>query len=305
MNHEVFGHGAVARELGGYAEYRFYWLGNWRGKFWSSGISHTEDTRLFLTTGGSEANQVLGYESQKYLYTKDHVTADDLFLVLPKLDFLAYLLVTVNPHGDYSKFVSDSYDPPMIVKRLTQKYYGANYTKAQVMGVYDQMLASSYFSLFDFSVVTGLYSIFAYTFYDKYEYTIPGFDFGRIRMIPGTRFTYTPLGPDSYLDFYFKQRDIPDPPLFICYLRSGEFAGNGSFGTGFEFYNLKKIIDGISVDFWRQPDGSGFSLEMTNKIKMNQQLSFLLNTNYKTEGYLMGKPFGRGFRAFGGVELVL
>lgn len=305
MNHEIFGHGAVARELGGYSEYGFYWLGNWRGKFWSSGINYTEDTRIFQTTSGSEANQELGYESQKYLYTKDSVTSDDLFLLLPKLDFLAYLLVTSNPHGDYSKFMNSGYDPQRIVMRLSQKYYGANYTKAQVMGVYDQMLASSYSSLFDFGIVTGIYSIFAYTFLDKYEYTVPGFYFGKIKMIPGTRFTYTPLGPDTYLDFYFKQRDVTDPPLFIYYLRGGEFAGNGSWGTGFELYNLKKIIDGMRFDFWHQPDGNGFNLEMTNKIKINSKLSLLLDTYYKSRGYLIGKPYEKGLRAFGGVELVL
>jgi len=306
VNHEVFGHGSVAREMGGYSEYSIRLNGFvWGGTIWSYGFTHTEDSSLFSLASGSGVNQVLGYEAQKYLFTKDRVSVDELFLLAPKLDFSMYLYVTANPHSDYASFISSNRDPARIVRGLCEKYYGTAYSSDQLLAAYDQMKFYSYYSFLDPGILAGLYSIYAYTFLDQYEYEIPGFLFRDLKISPGTRITYNPYGPDAYLDFYIKPANVSNPPLLVFYLRSGEFAGNGSWGTGFEFYNLKKILDGFRFDFWHQPDGNGFNLEMSNKIKVNDKISFLFNPYYKTRGYLIGKPFGEGMRLFGGIGIIL
>ncbi len=304
-NHEIFGHGSVARELGGYATYKLWFNGfSWSGLTWYHNVTFDQNSHLFATAAGSEANQVLGFESQKYLYLKDKITADDFFLLFPKLDFPFYFFGTANPHRDLSKFLNSTGDPAMIIKRLCRKYYG-DYSTQNILDTYDQMRNYSYYAIIDPSILMRFYSIYGYIFLNQYEYEMPGLNLYKYKIMFGTRCTYNPYGPDAYLDFYIKPREVSDPPLSIFYVRGGEYAGNTHWGLGVEFYNLKSIMNNVKLDFWHQPDDYGYNIEFLNKIKVNARCSLLLDTYYKTTGYLIGKPYGEGIRLFGGVELIL
>ncbi len=303
-NHEIFGHGSVARELGGYATYKLWFNGfSWSGRAWYHNVNFDQNSNLFATAAGSEANQVLGFESQKYLYLKDNITADDFFLLIPKLDFPSYFFNTANPHFDLSKFLKCSGDPAMIIKRLCRKYHGG-YSAQNILDTYDQMRNHSYYVIIDPGILMGIYSILGYTFLNQYEYEIPGLNLYKYKIMLGTRCTYNPYGPDAYLDFYIKPREVSDPPLSIFYVRGGEYAEDAHWGLGIEFYNLRSIVNNIKLDFWHQPDDYGFNIEFLNKVKINDQCSLLLDTYYKTTGYLIGKPYGEGIRLFGGIEFI-
>jgi hypothetical protein len=306
VNHEVYGHGSAAREYGGYANYKIYMKGiTWSGYTWYKNVSFDQNGSIYAAASGTEANQVLGFESQKTLYARNKISADDFWLLLPKLDFTIYVLRTCDPHTQLTAFLNCDGDKARIIRRLCEKYYGIGYSTQNLQNAYDQMKNSSYYAIIDPAILTGLYSIFAYTFYDQYEYEVPGFHFNGHKITPGTRVAYNPYGPDAYLDFYIKPIGVKDPHLIIPYIRGGEFAGKTNWGFGVEFYNLKKVIDNIRFDLWRQENDFGLNVEVLNKFKINEQCSFLLDTYYKTAGYLIGKPYLHGVRMFGGIELIL
>lgn len=305
INHEYFGHGSVVRELGGIADYRIVFKGfYWGGQTNSSGINYTQDNNIFMLASGSETNQVLGFESQKKLYLKDKLSSSDFFLIMPKLDFAAYLYMTEDPNQNINKFKSSDSDPSRIIVNLCQKYYGTTYSDKNLLDSYNQMKLFSYYSLLDPCVIWGISSSFSYIISNQDEFSLPWLTISKYKILPGTRLIYNPSGPDAYLDFYIKPISTQtEPILSVIYLRTGEFASDNTYGVGIEVSNIRKIVDKVAIDFWRQKDGYGLNLEMKNILQANDTFSTFINTYYKTKGYLFGKPYEEGIRSYLGLQM--
>ena len=313
MNHERFGHGYRALAAGGAIENIVYNPPPPFGSEFSfislSGLQNsTDQERILMTLGGSEANLVLSDIMRK------NMLLDEVF----DYNFAFAYLYGSNDMPGYTAFVQNPFSDPNTYRREINEFYFQRKSLTK-----ERMRAVSLFAL-----LTDPMNFYAFksVFYD---YLI----FGKratpikfiaitenIKVLPRFRFEYTPYGPELVYQSYFKRGN----ELYQTSFSHGDGTFYSSWRIGARAWNLKPTSQwsfNLCAELWDQPQiefytndilvrnsGIGGLFNATANydfLTNNGAFSFLgatLQAGYKTGGYSLGEQLNGGPILRGGMS---
>lgn len=319
-NHEIFGHGARAREFG--ATTLMYELhlpppygpGSGAAR-WSyyPGFKSTYDISATTTMAGDEANSVLAWQMESRFFQSGRIHYHDAMLdFLARNNQLGYIWLQKFyarkgiplPNGDIGSYVFS----------LNNKYQaqGKQYS-------IDRLAAQSLVMLLNPFQYYGVWSMgMDYVIKGKtVTHNLPMIRIGSWKYLPAAGYNLTPFGSEFILMNYAQKGDRQ----FQLQLNVGDGYFETFFGGSFTAHRLVKLgrMDmGVQAGGWQQPairmggdsiyylhGGPGFftKLDFTYMPAREHPDSRLyLQVGYKMDGYLMGEPLRHGLILRGGAE---
>ena len=305
MNHERFGHGYRALQAQGNiigitynppppfgSEFSFISL---------EGLEDaTNQERLLMTMGGSEANMVVSDIMRKNFLLDGSLN----------YNFAAAYLYGSNDMPGYTAFVQNPFSDPNTYRRNINEFYFQRESLTQ-----SRMRTISLFAL-----LTDPINFYAFKslFYDYLLYGkrstkvkfIPISD--NVGLLPRFRFEYTPYGPELVYQSYFKK----GKQLYQTSFSHGDGTFYSSWRIGARSWNLKPIEwlsfnvvtelwDQPQIDFYSDDDlvrnsGLGGLLNITANYDFLRDygsyslLGATLQAGYKTAGYSLGEQLSAG-----------
>ncbi len=315
FQHEIFGHGARARELG-YKDvsyrillpYPFGRGGGYTYFDWGAGSS-LDDRFLSNTLGGTEATGVLADQIRLgWLRTGKIESYQAQLYLFARTDLMRYILSTNEEETDMSNDIQ-SYRIAYNSMRVSDSIEHGP-LRIEAMKKRSLLILSDPFIWFS---CWGLAS-YVWTGDRKFQYPI--FRVGRVNFIPAVGYELTPFGPEFQLEALF---GICDKVILVKY-RQGESPFSDILGTDIEGVNLVSYR-GAELDmglfFWFQPTllqhtgeepdrikrfGSGESLTITSPpLEACLPVRFSLGVFRKAGGYLAGEILDAGITWRGGI----
>ncbi len=214
-------------------------------------------------------------------------------------DPLAYLLALTESYGYFDDFL-DSQEP--WVQRVDDMTLYTDNTFINDQN--ERIKKTQLLAAIDPSNLYALYGTFIYLF--KGTLFMKPFmpKINGISFMPSVRANYGELGAENYFDLYMK---LPKK-LFISFnYRSGGNMFHLVRGGGIEFenINIKQLQLGVQFDYWKnQRQGSNnINFLLKNRYTPNEKVSMYASFGYKSEGFLMGKPFQGGFYGYFGIGI--
>ena len=316
MNHERFGHGYRALAAGGEILNINYNppppFGNEFSFISLRGLENaTDQERILMTLGGSEANMVLSDIMRK------NMLLDEVF----DYNFALAYLYGSNDMPGYTAFVQNPFSDPNTYRREINEFYFQRKSLTR-----ERMRTVSLFAL-----LTDPMNFYAFksVFYD---YLI----FGKratpikfiavtkdIKLLPRFRFEYTPYGPELVYQSFFKLEE----QLFMVSFSHGDGTFYSSWRIGARAWNLKPTSQwslNLCAELWDQPQidfytndilvrnsgiGGLFNATANYDFLTNKGVfSFLgatLQAGYKTGGYSLGEQLNGGPILRGGLSFKL
>ena len=305
MNHERFGHGYRALQAQGNiigitynppppfgSEFSFISL---------EGLEDaTNQERLLMTMGGSEANMVVSDIMRKNFLLDGSLN----------YNFAAAYLYGSNDMPGYTAFVQNPFSDPNTYRRNINEFYFQRESLTQ-----SRMRTISLFAL-----LTDPINFYAFKslFYDYLLYGkrstkvkfIPISD--NVGLLPRFRFEYTPYGPELVYQSYFKK----GKQLYQTSFSHGDGTFYSSWRIGARSWNLKPIewlSFNVVTELWDQPQidfysedvlvrnsGLGGLLNITANYDFLRDygsyslLGATLQAGYKTAGYSLGEQLSAG-----------
>jgi hypothetical protein len=311
--HEVFGHGARAREFGQPATYLFSLPEPYRG-FLSSGSTFSavtdispnttmgRDQDIAVREAGLEANYLTARWINLQMVASDGwVRSSDLDIYVDaKVTYLpTYLSNGIHDPtlsaDDVVNYVTDLQDRTNLWRPSDRTRIVSNLQTAYAWNFIDPTL---YFALYAF-FVDHLYGGQDYS-----RFPLPS-AFG-VTFYPETRFNLSPFGAEHYLDLFLRKGHV----IADLYARVGSsgiapYAGGGAYVDGVRV--CSRLSLGAEVDVWDQPElflsqrnvydppqVAGLNGGLYATAKVYGALGVTAKLSYKSSGYLMGQPFGAG-----------
>tara|TARA_B100000900_G_scaffold281861_1_gene241120 strand:- start:131 stop:1360 length:1230 start_codon:yes stop_codon:yes gene_type:complete len=316
MNHERFGHGYRALQAGGDIigitynppppfgnEFSFITIG---------GLGRaTNQERLLMTLGGSEANMVVSDIMRKN------------FLLDGSLNYnfaVAYLYGSNDMPG-YTAFVKNEFSDPNTYRRNVNEFYfqRESLTKSRMRVI---SLVALFTDPFNFYSMKSLF--YDYLLFGKLSTEIKFIPiFENIGLLPRFRFEYTPYGPELVYQSYFKKGH----ELYQTSFSHGDGTFYSSWRIGVRAWNLNptgQLSFNLSAELWDQPQidfytydglvrnsgiGGLFNATANYDFFTNKgAFSFLgatLQAGYKTAGYSLGEQLRGGLILRGGLSFRL
>ena len=305
MNHERFGHGYRALQAQGNIIGITYNPPAPFGKGFSfiriEGLENaTNQERLLMTMGGSEANMVVSDIMRKN------------FLLDGSLNYnfaVAYLYGSNDMPG-YTAFVQRSASDPNTYRRGINEFYfqGERLTQSR-------MRAISLFALLtdpiNFYAIKSLF--YDYLFYGKRSTNVKFIPISdNVGLLPRFRFEYTPYGPELVYQSYFKK----GKQLYQTSFSHGDGTFYSSWRIGARAWNLKpteRLSLNVVTEFWDQPQIDFYSDDdlirnsgLGGLFNITANYDFLtdygsysllgatLQAGYKTAGYSLGEQLSGG-----------
>jgi hypothetical protein len=305
MNHERFGHGYRALQAQGNIIGITYNppppFGNEFSFIRLEGLEDaTNQERLLMTMGGSEANMVVSDIMRKN------------FLLDGSLNYnfaVAYLYGSNDMPG-YTAFVKNEFGDPNTYRRNINEFYFQRESLTQ-----SRMRTISLFAL-----LTDPINFYAFKslFYDYLLYGkrstkvkfIPISD--NVGLLPRFRFEYTPYGPELVYQSYFKK----GKQLYQTSFSHGDGTFYSSWRVGARAWNLKpieRLSFNVVTELWDQPQidfysdddlvrnsGLGGLFNITANYDFLRDygayslLGATLQAGYKTAGYSLGEQLSAG-----------
>lgn len=305
MNHERFGHGYRALQAQGNIIGITYNppppFGNEFSFIRLEGLEDaTNQERLLMTMGGSEANMVVSDIMRKN------------FLLDGSLNYnfaVAYLYGSNDMPG-YTAFVKNEFGDPNTYRRNINEFYFQRESLTQ-----SRMRTISLFAL-----LTDPINFYAFKslFYDYLLYGkrstkvkfIPISD--NVGLLPRFRFEYTPYGPELVYQSYFKK----GKQLYQASFSHGDGTFYSSWRIGARSWNLKptdRLSFNVVTEFWDQPQidfysdealvrNSGFgglfnvtaNYDFLTDYGSYSLLGATIQAGYKTAGYSLGEQLSSG-----------
>lgn len=319
VQHEVFGHGARAREFGQWPQYLFglplpYSLlapGQDYSGFAYFGTSGLADRDLPMVFGGIEANAYAGHlVAMTALRGGGSLHYGDALHYL--VSRLGYLPRWLSP--DVIGRHTNSDDPDQYAQLLAVRFnrFGSS---AQVE--LSQRLRRAWATQF----LDPLWWYCAYDLIVEYVgqgrrwWTVPRLQVGGVALLPAVRFSLGPFGAEHALDVTFgTPRFLLD--VSVRAASSGLATSVGAGARLFEFQVLPTVAVGGSLDVWIQPellpeyrnayDGRtlpGVSAMVEASWRPFEHWAFVGQLGGKTRGYVMSQPTQAGVFGFAGVQL--
>ncbi len=303
FQHEYFGHGYKARELGlSDIGYQFappfpYGKGNASTRLDGEFLGLTPHGQSAVFYSGSQATSIMAKSLRLRFVKNGSMNYQEALLYLNAFaDLTAYVLTTdlqsAEGGNDITNFIRVTYpgeSPEEKLKKLKERV------------VVNFLSPFLYFSL--------------YTFYKSYYWS--GVSENALPMIPFQGFNYLPsfrfgLSPHGY-ELIFENYIHTAGHAACLYFRYGEPRIHENWGAGVDVTGLFRTralsLDG-DVHFWKQPplllSGSGHAggrasfgsaafLTATISPFMRRNIHFLVQAGYKTGGFLEGENLSKDF----------
>ena len=313
MNHERFGHGYRALQAQGNIIGITYNppppFGNEFSFISLDGLGDaTNQERLLMTMGGSEANMVVSDIMRKN------------FLLDESLNYnfaLAYLYGSNDMPG-YTAFVNNEFGDPNTYRRNINEFYFQRESLTQ-----SRMRTISLFALLtdpiNFYAVKSLF--YDYLSYGKRSTKIKFIPISdNIGLLPRFRFEYTPYGPELVYQSYFKK----GKQLYQTSFSHGDGTFYYSWRVGARAWNLKpieRLSFNVVTEFWEQPQidfytddvlvrnsGLGGLFNITANYDFLTDygsyslLGATIQAGFKTAGYSLGEQLSGGPILRGGLS---
>jgi hypothetical protein len=295
--HEVFGHGARAREFHlANVSYKVNFFSGYT-RFSSVGYNGLNvNQKAALATGGMEATTILSGQIQQLWFAGDSIDSREAAMYLVNsLDQSRYVFGTKN-----NRFSADN-DVYSYVTQVNAwqgqggKIFNITNLKRKIKWDYfDPMLYYSVYALYNY-VLTGENTInFSRLFIKSYSF------------MPTTRTLLAPWGPELQLQNHLYS---PDKQYLGIYFRTGRTGGKMSHGAdiilkpiaSFDYFTLDN-----KLSVWHQPhilkntsgpnttDKFGFADFISIHYQISVPVSLMAEVGYKTSGFLPGTPLARG-----------
>ncbi|MFH0894151.1 MAG: hypothetical protein V2A54_06930 [Bacteroidota bacterium] len=323
--HEVFGHGARARELG-YSDvlYNMHLLPPFGD---GSGLTHwgatlktgydmpTSQENIALHIGGVDCEMLLADNLTNQMLLNDTLHyRQGLFYLFAQNNLLLYLWGT-----RYTKpsNIKQGNDMVSYVNDLNNLYSNSLNNDYDVNKLSIQSLISF---ANPFQIYSAFSILYAYGIKGKKQLKMPMIKFGSLRYLPAFNYSLTPFGSQYHFVNYIRYKNA---------LLSGDFnIGDNTFNNfygfsikGFNIVNKKRIAINFHLDVWSQPDlelekystpstinkiGEAFKIDLTLRpFERKNKMGLFLQTGYKTKGYLMGEPLAESLILRYGLSLHL
>jgi hypothetical protein len=310
--HEVYGHGARARELGQDASYEFALPEPYAAMFSPGtpflGITETNsntgvrDRDIVIVEAGLEANNFTTRWINLQLVAMDGwVKTSDLDVYIDsKLPYLQTFLSRGIGHGigggdDVIAYVNDLQDR---TNRWTASDRTAIAGRLQTAYAWNYVDPTLYFAV---------YGLLVDRLYLGKEYSrVPLPSAGGVTFYPATRFNLSPFGAEHYLDVFLKRKHL----VADVYGRIGSSGLASYTGGGVQLDGIEPrrgLRFGASADVWSQPElflsqrnvyappqQAGVSAGLYASARVYESLSLTVKLACKTSGYLMGQPVDGG-----------
>jgi hypothetical protein len=323
--HEVFGHGARAREFGQQPKYKFALPGVYcsilspRDKACSSFAevtTHTglRDQDLAVTLGGTESNYLTAWwMNVQIMQTGGWVHHGDLLVYWASKNayrgsfFNGGLKVAglLQPPGnDIDRYVTLLQDR---FNRWRPEDRASIASKLQTAYVWNLLDPTLWFAAYS-TVVNSIYRGERYS-------RLPLPSVGETKFYPVPRFNVSPFGAEHYLDVFLSRRGA----VLDLYGRVGSsglasYSGGGVHVMGWR--PLKRLRLGGELDVWDQPESIPYERAVYNRqnryganvgalvdVSVVDRVGVTAKLAYKTEGYLMGQPIGDGLYGYAGITV--
>ena len=331
--HEVFGHGARARELGASPRYTFRLpepyaaslsptdpSGRIGGDY--SGVTLPAAPDLVVRVGGPESGYVMDWWiNEQATAAHGWIRHDDLLVYASaKVVYMGDLFRTSTEHIGAS--VSDS-DLAAYVTDL-QLRFGRNRPQDREAIVH-KLRAAYIWNLADPTLLYAAYGTLVDSIWNGKRYSrlpLPSVAGTVVYAVP--RFSFSPFGAEHYLDVFASRGSL----VVDVYGRAGSsglssYTGGGARVLGWT--PVRALSLGGDVDVWSQPpvlpaqsitigtlggarpvptnDSPGVSLGVYARLAVLGKLGVTGKLAYKTSGYLMGEPVGEGLYGYVGVSV--
>jgi hypothetical protein len=305
MNHERFGHGYRALQAQGNIIGITYNppppFGNEFSFIRLEGLEDaTNQERLLMTMGGSEANMVVSDIMRKN------------FLLDGSLNYnfaVAYLYGSNDMPG-YTAFVKNEFGDPNTYRRNINEFYFQRESLTQ-----SRMRTISLFALLtdpiNFYAFKSLF--YDYLFYGKRSTNVKFIPISdNVGLLPRFRFEYTPYGPELVYQSYFKK----GKQLYQTSFSHGDGTFYSSWRIGARAWNLKpieRLSFNVVTEFWDQPQIDFYSNDalirnsgLGGLFNITANYDFLtdygsysllgatIQAGYKTAGYSLGEQLSSG-----------
>ena len=201
------------------------------------------------------------------------------------------------------------------VNAINQKYYLIFPKKYSIHNLRSQA-AINFFDPYQF---ISFYHFANYLMTGKNKGKMYMLKFRNIHYLPSFNIALTPFGSEFYFNNYFK---ISNHTLKI-YGRYGDPTFKRFWGAGASFFNIIKnryFYFNSNADIWNQPSllmsnkniqfiktekGYGGSVSGTIGISILQnKLNLIMQTGYKTNGFLQGENLSKGFFVRAGIGFI-
>ena len=307
-NHEVFGHGARARErFDASIEYTVDVPPPYGGGGGSTTIRFdrepTVEEVLAIAVGGMEANNVAASRLALRAVARGDAPYRDLIrYLLARVDTVGYVLGTSDEPEEEGHDVSDFL---LTLRHVTGSPLTARDLRGRVLvSLADPMLGYAVYGL----AVSYLWRGDANTL-------IPALRVRGVRYLPIMRFQLTPFGTEWVIDNTFAHQ----MRATRVSVRLGDAPCAGSFGASVHreaVWSSRRVRVDVDLHAWRQPrirdDGelprsTGAAAFATVSspidVKWLRWAVAVVQGGYKTRGFIEGEPLGAGFVVRGGLSV--
>ncbi len=324
VQHEVFGHGARARELGAWPEYGFSVpppYGLLLGPQQYLGVTYypatlvtgRADRDLPLSAGGIEANIFLAHLSSMRIIAarRERFATEALGYLINQSAYFSRWF-SPRPFAVDSRGVTD--DPDAYFQVLLQRF---NLSGAQTQ-VSDRLRGAAFSQLLNPLVWLSLYQVvFEFVGRGAHWSPIPRLRVGAVELLPVTRFALSPFGAEHTLDVVIMaQRFTLDASVRA--VSTGLAFSSGAGARLFGWKPVRWLEVGGSLDLWVQPellpdyrnafDGvlrPGVSAMVEATWRPLDHWGFTAQLGGKSSGYVMSQPLAASVFGHAGVVLSL
>ena len=318
ISHELFGHGARAREQGLDPTFSFRLVEPYRtilgqgdgflgeARFERAGQS---DRDLPLVFGGIEADYRAAYFLQRrFIQQRGWVHYGDMLLYAAAR--LSYASSLLNPGGPTE---ADN-DVRNYVQELQKRFN--RWGDRDRESIEGQLRTAYVWNLLDPTLAYALYAVtWEHIVHGRRMSQAPLPSVGDTVFYPWKRFNLTPFGAEHYLELFV----LRDGVLLDVYGRAGSsrlaaYHGGGARVRGLEV--APRLSVGAGVDAWVQPETllhdrgvfdrelqTGGNVEGEGVVALTDRLGFTVKLAYKTRGYLAGQPLDEGAYGYAGFTL--
>lgn len=318
--HEIWGHGARAREDGcSYSSNLLKW-GAISGLNCGDRVL-SEEQLIQITTGGTEATQYFAhFTAQQMMFRGSGSYPEALMYLDTKLDITNYILNWNNPQLGvlYPDQHNSTYNYPFInnqgdvslyweqmaYKRLSDLQKSYTLSEIAARGLwhgpnfnYSVLRAGAIWnSVLDPTLWLAAYQIGNYIASGEREFKMPV-------IWPRTNFVLTPAGPDFYLRLPFRFNH--DKMMIDPYIRKTFNHSDNAYGAGYDLF--QKYDERLSVrtglDVWEQSNKLGVSVRVGGDYQCLPGVWCRVMGAYKTDGYAFGQPQEKGITLSFGIGL--
>lgn len=283
IQHEVFGHGSRARELGiGVKKYEIGFLQGATQYDFASFVDLPLQKRAILSLGGISSTHVLAERIKRSFFAEGDVInpMKGIGYIVNQVDQITYSFSNYNE--------GSGHDIKHYMDNMNAIYGNDFLTK-------DKLKSAAIISAIDPFLLFSLYS-----FVVDQDVNIPMFTIEEVRYLPALRSVYTPYGIETQLLNHFTAGDLYGQ----VNLSYGKNKTGNSYSLETNLYNfwvVNGLVFSIELAIWNQPElflanplqvsnklGGAFNL--ISEYHFTEMIAGMVALGYKTQGYKPGLP---------------